>query len=668
MNELKAILNDSVIDLKLILKNVNKYSKRPKLLQTMFKKVCGVWSQDSEDRMLLALLVIVKALRRNPDYYSACTRSMYLTYVKNSKFVYGNNIAKNNLMKKGLLEVYALQLDEAYKHAFVFIRQLAISVRKAFMHSSKDEIRSVYNWQFICSLEMWCEFVARYSDSNELIKSLIHPLNTIILGAVRLSPGSRWIPIRFHFVECLHTLAGIDNKLRILENGETKPEEVKATNPVLVPSLPLLLDVFQLFDFNQRSSAGSSAPMDLRLMLHFSPSQRKQTACVDAVAAWLHDLMTESLCLYANSVAFPEYSASALTEIRQFLKSCKVANFTRNFKSLVMKVREQVDLVRQRRAGIKSLFEQAAIVDLESTLGQLDTPLLAYYVAHRRVRVHELSVLTERFKSEDMEHMKTEDAFENEMDEIPKDKDATKSSKRSKKSKDNYEEDSDEFDAESDASYDIDDGKTVTHVSRSGKKTEKSKKADASNSDSEEEDIDLDAALNEEEDLDEVENEDELKEFRIDDFEDSEDEEHPADRSSRLNEKSKEGESERLRRIMMEDPDLAGLDDEEEDDNNDNDEELMGVDMDDFSSGDNEDDDVEMKESEETGPSSLKVHRVGSESKMSSVNAHKSNGKNKKQKRKENKLQRKPSFKNKSTREGQKSYKKNMKRPRKEIK
>lgn len=36
---------------------------------------------------------------------------------------------------------------------------------------------------------------------------------------------------------------------------------------------------------------------------------------MDAVAVWLHDLLTEALCLYANSVAFPEYSAAALSEV-----------------------------------------------------------------------------------------------------------------------------------------------------------------------------------------------------------------------------------------------------------------------------------------------------------------------------------------------------------------
>ena len=110
---------------------------------------------------------------------------MYLTYVKNSKFIYGNRIAKNNLMKSGLLEVYSLQLDEAYKHAFVFIRQLAITVRKAFLHTNKEEIRSVYNWQFVCSLKFWAEFIARNAPSSELVKSLAHPLTMVILTTVK---------------------------------------------------------------------------------------------------------------------------------------------------------------------------------------------------------------------------------------------------------------------------------------------------------------------------------------------------------------------------------------------------------------------------------------------------------------------------------------------------
>ncbi|VDN11598.1 unnamed protein product [Dibothriocephalus latus] len=220
MGQLKAMLEESVLDLRKILNNIGKFSKYPKLLQALMKKMCVVWSQDDDSRRILALIILMKAVKKNPDYFSSCSR---------------------------------------------------------------EDTRAVYNWQFICSLRFWSEFVARNANSSELTRTLIHPLVQVILGTVSL-----------------------------------------------VPSLPLLLDVFRLFDFNKRSSMASSAPMDLRLMLHFSPSQRRETACLDAV--------------------------------RAFLKTCRVANFTRNFKVLVKKVTEHADFVKKKRSSIKNLTDTQAIV------------------------------------------------------------------------------------------------------------------------------------------------------------------------------------------------------------------------------------------------------------------------------------------------------------------
>ncbi|KAH9279371.1 Nucleolar complex protein 2 -like protein [Echinococcus granulosus] len=590
MSALKAILKDDVLDLNLVLSRLHRFSRRPKLLQSMFKKVCAVWSQDSEDRMVLALLIIVKSLQRNPDFFSSCTRSMYLIYVKNSKFIYGNSIAKNDLMKMGLLEVYSLQLDEAYKHAFVFIRQLAITVRKAFLHADKEEIRSVYNWQFICSLKFWCEFVAYNAASSDLIKSLTHPLTQVILGAV--SPGNRWIPLRFHLVECLHLVAGVDKRLYNQEDNSSS-EKGKSSATLLVPSLPLLLDVFQLFDFNKRASVASRAPMDLRLMLHFSPSQLKETACMDAVADWLHDLLTEALCLYANSIAFPEYSAAALSEVRGFLKSCRVANFTRNFKSLLTKAKEHVDFVKRKRSTIKSLLDSREITALESVLGQPESPLLAYYLMHHKIRVRELATLSERFKFEGEEHVKVGDDFAQEMEGSTKAKSLKASERRSLAFN---EEDSDHSDTASDVSYDIDDGTAVTHIPRSGRRSKNLEGKEEKSSDSGEADFDLDAVLNEVDANDDDGiangNEDELKEFRIDDFEENDDD--------------SDGKDSRRQRIMRDDPDLGAMHEEESEVETENEAEPMDVDMDSFSSGDEE----ELEEGKEYEFSPPKVLRL----------------------------------------------------------
>uniref|UniRef100_A0A0X3NZP3 Nucleolar complex protein 2 homolog n=2 Tax=Schistocephalus solidus TaxID=70667 RepID=A0A0X3NZP3_SCHSO len=405
MGQLKAMLEESILDLRKILNHIGKFSKYPKLLQSLLKKMCVVWSQDDDSRRVLALIILMKAVKKNPDYFSSCSRGMYLVYVKSSKFIYGSNIGKNNFMKNGLLELYSLDLNEAYKHAFVFIRQLAITVRKAFLRASKEDTRAVYNWQFICSLRFWSEFVSRNANSSELVRTLVHPLVQVILGTVSLSPGSRWIALRFHCVECLHILAGVVQlRNRFSDDGEPAAGTAGASSfgTSLVPSLPLLLDVFRLFDFNKRSSMASSAPMDLRLMLHFSPSQRRETACLDAVCSWLHDFLTESLTLYAGSVAFPEYSLPAVTEMRAFLKTCRVANFTRNFKVLVKKVKEHADFVKKRRSCVKNLTDSQAITAVEAGLTTAsDSPLFAYYAIHRKARVLELTALAERFKNED---------------------------------------------------------------------------------------------------------------------------------------------------------------------------------------------------------------------------------------------------------------------------
>ncbi|KAL7056933.1 hypothetical protein AAHC03_019233 [Spirometra sp. Aus1] len=537
------MLEESVLDLRKILNHIGKFSKYPKLLQALLKKMCVVWSQDDDSRRVLALIILMKAVKKNPDYFSSCSRGMYLVYVKSSKFIYGSNIGKNNFMKNGLLEFYSLDLNEAYKHAFVFIRQLAITVRKAFLRASKEDTRAVYNWQFVCSLRFWSEFVSRNASSSELIQSLVHPLVQVILGTVSLSPGSRWIALRFHCVECLHILAGVTQLRNQFseEDGSAGAASVSPFGTSLVPSLPLLLDVFRLFDFNKRSSMASSSPMDLRLMLHFSPSQRRETACLDAVCSWLHDFLTEALTLYAGSVAFPEYSIPAVTEMRTFLKTCRVANFTRNFKVLVKKVNEHADFVRKRRSSIKNLTDSQAIAAVEAGLAAAtDSPLLAYYAIHRKARVLELTGLAERFKNENT----ALDSGDHKSDKKAREM-MQKKARRMPGHMDD-EEESESSDTDSDASYDLDDGRTIKHISRSKKhkgssdEVEQQDETVAAASSDEDSDFDLEAALNEEvDDASEHSGEDadQLTDFRLEDFEDENEEEAVKTKGTKMSKK-----------------------------------------------------------------------------------------------------------------------------------
>jgi len=62
---------------------------------------------------------------------------MYVKYVQNTKFVSPNTLPGINFMKCSLVEIYLLDHDISYNHAFLYIRQLAINLRNAITLKKK---------------------------------------------------------------------------------------------------------------------------------------------------------------------------------------------------------------------------------------------------------------------------------------------------------------------------------------------------------------------------------------------------------------------------------------------------------------------------------------------------------------------------------------------------
>ncbi|CAH8825132.1 unnamed protein product [Trichobilharzia szidati] len=525
---LKSLLKDPVLDLKRINNNVSKLIKTDKSEKKFFKLMVKTWSEDEDSRRILAFLNIMKAISLKGECTSLCIKLMYMAYVRNCKFVLGSNIAQINLMRECLLELFGTKLDEAYIHAFVYVRQLAITLRKAYSSNSKEDIQSVNNWQFVYSLYLWSDFTSRYAGSHTLVQTLIHPLTQLIYGTIKLNKGQRWIPLRFHCISMLHNLAGVpipceptasedkqqsstdDTALKLPLVGRALSSETR----LLIPTLSLLLDVFQLVNFNQRAGRVSNAPLDLRLLLHFSPSQKHETASNDAIISWLFDLLAECMALHANSIAFPEYSLPFITEVKQFLRVCRVASFCRQMKALMLKVREHSEWIVKCRRRVRNLTSKNEVRNVESTCTLFDNtnkllPFWQFYLQHKQIRSTELNRLTESNKKEP----------------IPTDTTTEYDSMKTKSESDDSDSD------HSDSSYDIDDGRTVTHVSKSkGKKKakkdgqvgisgDKAAQDKANNDESEESDFDLEAALMDEDDNDNKSEitgaPDELSEFEL---------------------------------------------------------------------------------------------------------------------------------------------------------
>lgn len=68
-------------------------------------------------------------------------QTMYIKYVQNTKFVSSNTLPEINFMRHSLVEIYLLDHNLSYSHAFLYIRQLAIHLRNAITLKKKVIIK-----------------------------------------------------------------------------------------------------------------------------------------------------------------------------------------------------------------------------------------------------------------------------------------------------------------------------------------------------------------------------------------------------------------------------------------------------------------------------------------------------------------------------------------------
>ncbi|XP_065357120.1 nucleolar complex protein 2 isoform X1 [Calliphora vicina] len=336
--------------------------------KTILKRLIVLWSSGDETVRVIAFLCILKITRnQQATMLNHVLKAMYLTYVRNSKFVSPNTLPAINFMRRSLVEMFALDLNVTYQHAFLYIRQLAIHLRNAVILKKKDSFQACYNWQYVNSLRLWSDLLGNTSDKPQL-QPLVYPLVTIAFGVIRLIPTAQYFPLRFHCIQSLIDLA-------------------KSTH-TFIPVLPLILEVLKSNTFNRKHTTVSMKPMQFTCILRLNKGQLAENGFRDEVVEQVCGLTLDYLAYESSSLAFCDLAVHTVMAMKAYLKECRNANYSRKIKQLVDKIQENSRFVEQERRKITfGLKDTAQIQAWETTVKNKGTPLDTYY--NSWVKTHE---------------------------------------------------------------------------------------------------------------------------------------------------------------------------------------------------------------------------------------------------------------------------------------
>lgn len=337
------------------------------------KMLITLWSSSDETVRVVAFLCILRLVTsQQKALLDSVLRKMYVSFIKNSKFVSVSTLPDISFMRRSLSELFTLDQRVSYQHAFLYIRQLAIHLRNAvtLLHK-KEHIQAVCNWQFMNSLRLWTDVLCLCSDKS-LLGALQYPLIQIIIGCIKLVPSAQYLPLRFHCCELL-----------------TKFTRETGT---FIPVLPFILEALTLIDYNKRNKKVSMKPMDFTCVLRISKTAMVENGFKDANIEHVYQLLIEYTTAESYRLSFPDVVVPAIVQLRSFLKTCKVSKYTQKLKQALNKIEETAKVVEaERQKVVINLAAKKAVEAFETRLKVKGTPLTAFYENWMKLHMHQMA-------------------------------------------------------------------------------------------------------------------------------------------------------------------------------------------------------------------------------------------------------------------------------------
>jgi nucleolar complex protein 2 len=378
-----------------------------KVVRDVARTVSSVWADNSNTEVTrLAAFLVFRRLIVIGDLSikEAVLKEVYQGLIKGSRNTTIHNLQGINLMKNTASELWGIDPTVGYTTGFAFIRQLAVHLRSSITNKTKDSYKTVYNWQYVHSLDFWSRVVSAHCESLREAESgkpsplrpLIYPVVQVTLGAMRLIPTAQYFPLRFQLIRSL---------LRISSATST-----------YIPLAPALVEVLNSNEMKKPSKPSTLKALEFSTTIRATKAYLKTRVYQDGIGEQLAELLSEFFVLWSKNIAFPELALPVTVMLKRWVKTMsKKGGGNKNGKVnslmalLVQKLEANAKWVEEKR--VKVDFAPNDRAGVEGFLKDVEwekTPLGAYVSGQRKSRDSKAKMLEEARKTEDKKRKEAE--------------------------------------------------------------------------------------------------------------------------------------------------------------------------------------------------------------------------------------------------------------------
>ncbi|CCW69573.1 unnamed protein product [Phytomonas sp. Hart1] len=330
----------------------------------------------SEEPVRIAAYMIVRAIATRATgtrsmYQSAAFKGIFLAVIRTGARYNVHNQAIIAFLINCTIDLYGTDMEAAYQHAFVYLRQLAVYLRAALQQQSQGNVRAVVNWQYLLALRTWSSVVSTYSEPSQL-GPLIHPVVQIAIGLMDLFSSPRMFPMHLQIIEVLNHIS-------------------TRANAVYIPVAPYLLRILtspSVALSNSPNAAASTEPVELQYTIRVKKSQARSNVYHRAVWTEVLYLFTEHLATHSHTIGFPETFWAMSSTLRKLLGEVKVPKIHSQISALLRHIQSTSQRIVTKRDTVTfGPCDLSAVKQFEEELKSQGSPLETYYRSLRQQRV-----------------------------------------------------------------------------------------------------------------------------------------------------------------------------------------------------------------------------------------------------------------------------------------